>query len=212
MNNSLNDEYVDSVLEGTSKTFTSLATCKACAAWRSLLNACLQSALSSRRSLARCGLSAGAAGRGLEGHGRNIYRFFLGFAMEAFQSEWMSMRRGGGGGGDPIARPIGVMMLLLLPLGSLAHYTGQNQMCAAMIVGIIFGSSNLDASGSNTALSAEVIYAFIELGNALVMFFDGLADADVGVITYSGAVASIKIGKLASAGAINLVCQDTAPF
>ena len=102
--------------------------------------------------------------------------------MESFAQEWISLRRGGGGGGDPIARPLSVMMMMLLPLAVLAHASGQNQMCAAMIVGIIFGACNLDAAGSNTALSPEVDVAFIELGEALVLFFAGLADADFEVM------------------------------
>ena len=86
--------------------------------------------------------------------------------MDSFQQEWMSLRRGGGGGGDPIVRPLSVMMMMLLPLAVLAHASGQNQMCAAMIVGIIFGTFNLDAAGSITTLSPEVNVAFIELGEA----------------------------------------------
>ena len=100
----------------------------------------------------------------------------------------------GGGGGAPIARPIGVMMLMMLPLGALAKVTGMNQMCAAMFVGIIFGSFNLDEEGTDTALPDEVIYAFIELGNALVMFFAGLADSEFGIISVYGAVACLKLG------------------
>ena len=102
--------------------------------------------------------------------------------MDSFQQEWMSLRRGGGGGGDPIVRPLSVMMMMLLPLAVLAHASGQNQMCAAMIVGIIFGAFNLDAVDSNTVLSPEVNVAFIELGEALVLFFAGLAHPDYEVM------------------------------
>ena len=110
---------------------------------------------------------------------------------------WTSLRRGGGGGGDPVARPIGIMMLMLLPLGALAHATGQNQMCAAMLVGIIFGSSNLDTTVEDVVccpLSSEVNVSFIELGNAFVMFFTGLADAEYGIVTSVGAHTVLRMG------------------
>ena len=100
--------------------------------------------------------------------------------MESFAEEWMRHR--GGEGGGPIARPLSVMMIMLLPLAVLARASHQNQMCATMLVGIIFGACNLDATGSNTTLSREVNVAFIELGEALVLFFGGLADANFEVM------------------------------
>jgi hypothetical protein len=99
--------------------------------------------------------------------------------MESFHDQWLSLRRGGGGGNDPIARPLSVMLMIMLPLVALAIQ--QNSMCAAMITGIIFGSCDLDLD-PNTALSGEVNYAFIELGMALVLFFAGLADAEFEVM------------------------------
>jgi Kef-type K+ transport system membrane component KefB len=99
--------------------------------------------------------------------------------MESFHDQWLSLRRGGGGGNDPIARPLSVMLMIMLPLVALAIQ--QNSMCAAMITGIIFGSCDLDLD-PNTALSGEVNYAFIELGMALVFFFAGLADAEFEVM------------------------------
>jgi hypothetical protein len=110
-------------------------------------------------------------------------------------SDWDDLRRSGGAGSTPIMRPIGVMMMMLLPLGALAHTTGQNQMTAAMLVGIIFGSCNLDAEEALTSLSLEVNANFIELGNVLVLFFAGLAGTEYDAFR-NYAATCVKVGLL----------------
>ena len=94
------------------------------------------------------------------------------------------MRRGGGGGGDPIAKPIAIMMVFMAILSSGAHLTGQNQISAALLTGILFGWARLDSvtysmgeNGQELAvlLSPEMIHTLVELGNNLVLFFAGLS-------------------------------------
>ena len=95
------------------------------------------------------------------------------------------MRRGGGGGGDPIIKPIGVMMCFLAVLSAGAHKTGQSQISCALLTGLLFGWAQLDArpfpDDADAArkfdpyISAEIIHSLIELGNVFVLFFAGLS-------------------------------------
>ena len=96
------------------------------------------------------------------------------------QGAGAGMRRGGGGGGDPIAKPIAVMMIFMAGLSALAHVSRQSQISVALLTGLLFGWARLDESKGedakwNSALSPELNYTLIELGNVLVLFFAGLS-------------------------------------
>lgn len=93
-----------------------------------------------------------------------------------------AMRRGGGGGGDPISKPIGLMMMVLAFLSFGAHLTRQSQISAALLTGLLFGWARLDSvsygEGSRTwesFLNPTLNHTLIELGNCLVLFFAGLS-------------------------------------
>ena len=109
------------------------------------------------------------------------------------------MRRGGGGPGNPIAKPIAVMMIFMAVLSALAHISHQSQISVALLTGLLFGWARLDQNAYSwgyksandgttvewtSLLSAEVNYTLIELGNCLVLFFAGLSCDVKSVMTY----------------------------
>lgn len=94
----------------------------------------------------------------------------------------IAMRRGGGGGGDPISKPIGLMMMVLAFLSFGAHMTRQSQISMALLTGLLFGWARLDSvavgDGGRTfdpKLNPLINHTLIELGNVLVLFFAGLS-------------------------------------
>ena len=83
-----------------------------------------------------------------------------------------AMRRGGGGGGDPISKPIGLMMMVLAFLSFGAHMTRQSQISMALLTGLLFGWARLDSvavgDGGRTfdpKLNPTINHTLIELGN-----------------------------------------------
>jgi len=72
---------------------------------------------------------------------------------------WVDSRRSGGGGGPPIARPVAVMMILLACFAAAAHKTNQSQICAALLVGIIFGATDLDGNAVRSACGVLIFRA-----------------------------------------------------
>lgn len=89
-----------------------------------------------------------------------------------------AMRRGGGGGGDPIAKPIGLMMVVLAFLSFGAHLSRQSQISAALLTGLLFGWARMDSVAYgrfDSFLKPTLNHTLIELGNVLVLFFAGLS-------------------------------------
>ena len=89
------------------------------------------------------------------------------------------LRRAGGGDGNPIAKPLGLLLIFLLGISALAHLSRQSQISAALLTGLLFGWAKLDTEPygrfNGPLVSAEVVYTMIELGNCLVLFFAGLS-------------------------------------
>jgi len=90
--------------------------------------------------------------------------------------EWeyghVGMRRGGGGG-DPVVKPIGVMMILLGVLSLMFRYLRCSNSVAMLIVGLIIGAAELHHA--DLFISDELIMALLELGAVLQLFVSGVS-------------------------------------
>ena len=88
--------------------------------------------------------------------------------------EWqhVGLRRGGGGG-DPVAKPIGVMMILLGVLSLGFYHVKCSNSVAMLIVGLIIGAAELHHS--TLPISDELIMALLEIGAVLQLFVSGVA-------------------------------------
>eukprot|EP00802_Teleaulax_amphioxeia_P004691 Tamp_04695.p1 GENE.Tamp_04695~~Tamp_04695.p1 ORF type:complete len:461 (-),score=95.02 Tamp_04695:1816-3162(-) len=91
-----------------------------------------------------------------------------------FNRRWIDSRRAGGGGGDPIAKPLAVLMLMLAGLAVIAKFLKQSNLSASLLAGIIFGFAELNER-YDTRLGGEVIKTFTEFGMTFVLFFAGLS-------------------------------------
>ena len=76
--------------------------------------------------------------------------------------------------GDPIAKPLAVLMLMLAGLSVVASFTKQSNVNASLLAGCIFGYFMLNER-ADTKLSGEVIKTFTEFGITFVLFFAGLS-------------------------------------
>lgn len=76
--------------------------------------------------------------------------------------------------GDPIVKPLAVLMLLLAGLSVVASFTKQSNVNASLLAGNIFGYFMLNER-ADTKLSGEVIKTFTEFGITFVLFFAGLS-------------------------------------
>ena len=99
---------------------------------------------------------------------------FAAVPREDFNRRWVDSRRAGGGGGDPIAKPLGVLMLMLATLAVVTRATRQSNLNASLLAGNIFGYFLLDER-ADTALSGEIQKTLTEFGMTFVLFFAGLS-------------------------------------
>jgi Kef-type K+ transport system membrane component KefB len=106
-----------------------------------------------------------------------MYRPYMDYHSDTpvdFNHRWIETRRGGGGGGDPIAKPLSVLLLILAGLAVIAKLSRQSNVNAALLAGNIFGYFLLDAN-PDTRITGEVVKTFTDFGITLVLFFAGLA-------------------------------------
>ena len=72
----------------------------------------------------------------------SAYRPYMDYHSDTpvdFNHRWIETRRGGGGGGDPIAKPLSVLLLILAGLAVIAKLSRQSNVNAALLAGNIFG-------------------------------------------------------------------------
>ena len=79
--------------------------------------------------------------------------------MEDWDS--VGMRRGGGGG-DPVVKPIGVMMIMLGVLSIGFYNANMSNVTAMLVIGLIVGGANLEQT--TLKLSDEISFALLEIG------------------------------------------------